>query len=235
MSRVWHDNSAETRSLMLPIMALFFCSVLSVSTVSVAGTRDILLDIVSNCVDTSANDYCERCRWPRKDSACAQTEDCRKTTEVWALTGKFAAIRDIKMCGCPSGFVHGLALPRNPVTGVEDSLRPEGIWQFAWDVARERVEPSSLALVVNPAGRRSQNQLHVHLLRLRSGLEQPLRENTIGQVKDLSGIWKMAAQGALAKGLDDYGVLVMQLADGDFAVIVTAESPEAAFTEWRCQ
>jgi len=80
---------------------------------------------------------------------------------------RFTALRDIKMCGCPSDFVHGPALPIYRVTGVEDPLRPEGIWQFAWDVAIQRMKPESIALVVTPRLHRSQNQLHVHLLRNR--------------------------------------------------------------------
>jgi len=71
------------------------------------------------------------------------------------------------MCGCPSGFVHAIAMPRFPVTGVEDARRPDGLWSFAWDAARSRIaEPSEIALEVNPPSKRTQDHLHVHLVRL---------------------------------------------------------------------
>jgi CDP-diacylglycerol pyrophosphatase len=213
----------------------FLIWVLAPFGTSMAAGRDVLLEIVANCVDASAPDYCGRCRWPRADSACGRPDECRKTTEVWNLSEGFAAIRDVKMCGCPAGFVHGLALPRNRVTGVEDPRRPAGIWQFAWETAQARIEASAVALVVNPAGRRSQDQLHVHLLRLRPGMEAEIHDNLAGTVRDLGEVWNTAAQNAAARGLADYGVLVTRQAGVEFQVVVTAGSPETAFTEWECR
>src|ERR1035437_3649502 len=86
---------------------------------SVGAGRDILWEIVSQCVDTAAQDYCAHCGWPQAYSSCAPSNDCRNTTEVWARTSNFVALRDIKMCGCSGGFVHGLALPRQAISGVE--------------------------------------------------------------------------------------------------------------------
>ncbi len=202
--------------------------------VAAQSRRDILLDIVSNCVEPKAANYCSLCRAPRSDSACAATPECRSSTEVWAMSERYTAIRDIKMCGCPAGFVHGLALPRQPVRGVEDPARPEGIWQFAWDTAVTRIEAESIALVVNPRRQRSQDQLHVHLLRLRKDARARLTEHVAGYVRQLDQVWTSAARAAAAKGLDDYGVLVMQRPQEDFMVVITADSPEAPFTEWRC-
>ena len=203
---------------------------------SLAATgRDVLLEIVTNCVDASPADYCSRCRWPRQGSVCGQPDECRKTTDVWNLTAGFVVIRDVKMCGCPAGFVHGLALPRDRVTGVEDPRRPAGIWQFAWESALARIEPAAIALVVNPAGRRSQDQLHLHLLRLRPGVEAEMRRDLVGTVRDLADVWTVAARGAAARGLGDYGVLVTRPAGDEFLVIVTAGSPETAYTDWQCR
>ena len=102
------------------------------------GKRDLLWQIVSQCVDASRPDYCATCRSPVVGACPA--EGCRRTTEVWAQTADYVAIRDIKMGGCEKpGFVHGLALPRFRVTGVEDRARPPGIWAFAWTVARARI------------------------------------------------------------------------------------------------
>jgi len=195
---------------------------------------DILLDIVSHCVDPAPANYCSLCRVPRNDGGCGATLECSKSTEVWALNDRYTAIRDVKMCGCPAGFVHGLALPIYPVRGVEDPQRPDGIWQFAWNVAVSRIEPESIALVVNPQFQRSQNQLHVHLLRLSPDVRGQLEKEKSAYVSDLEQVWASAARSAAANGLDDYGVLVVQRPQMDYMVVVMAGSPEAAFTRWRC-
>jgi len=205
-----------------------------------AGSRDVLLEIVSNCVAPpnsapSTKDYCSRCRWPRSDVNCGADPACRRSTDVWVLSDEYVALRDIKMCGCPKGFVHGLALPRSPVRGVEDPSRPDGIWQFAWAAAAGRIDLDSLALAVNPARRRSQDQLHVHILRLKPDARRQLGGILAGRIDRLDDVWRLAASGAASRGLDDYGVLVMRDADGRFAVAVTPDSPEAAFTESVCQ
>ncbi len=205
-----------------------------------AGSRDILLEIVSNCValpDAAPSHaaYCSRCRWPRKDAGCGPDPACRQSTDVWALGEDYVALRDIKMCGCPAGFVHGLALPRNTVRGVEDPSRPDGIWEFAWAAAVGRIDADSAALAVNPARRRSQDQLHVHLVRLKPDARPRLAGSIAGRVANLNDVWGVAASGAALRGLDDYGVLVVRDADGRFAVAVTPDSPEAAFTESVCR
>ena len=195
---------------------------------------DILLDIVSHCVNPAPANYCSQCRAPRNDAACGATLECKKSTEVWALNASYTAIRDLKMCGCPASFVHGLALPLATVRGVEDPARPDGIWQFSWDVAVGRMETESIALVVNPQFHRSQNQLHVHLLRLGKDARQQLDKHAPVYVGRLDQVWASAAQSAAAKGLSDYGVLVAQQSQNDYLVVVTAESPEDAFTQARC-
>ena len=195
---------------------------------------DILLHIVSQCVDPSKANYCSQCMLPRRDANCGVSE-CKKTNEVWALNTQYAAIRDIKMCGCPAEFVHGLAMPREVVTGVEDPNREEGIWQFAWDVAMQRIEPQSIALAINPKSQRTQNQLHIHLVRLDKNARTHLSQHLPVQVNNLESIWATAANAARANGLDDYGVLVAQSSASGYMVIVTPNSPEAAFTIWKCE
>lgn len=194
---------------------------------------DILLHIVSQCVDPSKANYCSQCMLPRRDANCGVSE-CKKTNEVWALNTQYAAIRDIKMCGCPTDFVHGLAMPRAVITGVEDESRQEGIWQFAWDVATERIEPDSIALVVNPKSQRTQNQLHVHLVRLDKNARANFSQYAPSYVDNLEHIWAIAKKDARSKGLNDYGVLVSQQSSGKYIVVVTPNSPEASFTQWSC-
>jgi CDP-diacylglycerol pyrophosphatase len=55
------------------------------------------------------------------------------------------------------------------------------------------------------------------------------------QVNNLESIWATAANVAIAKGLDDYGVLVAQSSSSGYMVVVTPISPEAAFTIWKCE
>jgi CDP-diacylglycerol pyrophosphatase len=196
--------------------------------------RDILLDIVSACMDRGARDYCTHCRSPRTDSTCAGAAECRRSTEVYGLDERFVAMRDIKMCGCPGGFFHGLVLPRFPVRGVEDAARPDDIWDFAWKLAVLRLRGDEAALVVNPARRRTQDQLHVHIVKLKDSVAGLLALNAAGTVATLGEVWGTAAQAAVARGLADYGVLVRQGTDGRFEVVITIESPEDLFTVWKC-
>lgn len=195
---------------------------------------DILLHIVSQCVDPTTVNYCSNCMLPRVDAKCSDISECKKTNEVWALSTRYAAIRDIKMCGCPAEFIHGLAMPRAVITGVEDLNREEGIWQFAWDVGIERIEADSLALVVNPKSQRTQNQLHVHLLRLKQNARTMFEQYTPIYTDNLESVWYVADKMAKTKDLDDYGVLVAKTLEGKYLVLVSPNSPEAAFTVWSC-
>ena len=195
---------------------------------------DVLLHLVNQCVNPATAEYCSTCRAPRADTACGSGKACRQTTEVWALTNQFTAIRDIKMCGCPADFVHGLAMPLATVTGVEDPARPEAIWSFAWQQAQARIEPQHIALVVNPRLQRSQNQLHVHLLRLRAAQDAALAPHVVAEPSQLDAVWATAERAARERGLNDYGVLVTARRGGGYRLAITPFSPEEAFTEWRC-
>ncbi len=201
------------------------------------GPRDVLYEIVSNCMDTTVWDYCRVCRWPRTDQACPQNPDCKNTTELWAESDNYVVIRDSKMCGCPEGFVHGLALPRTHITGIEDKVLPDGIWKFAWESASKRIEDqSAIALVVNPREERNQDQLHVHLLRLKAGARKLFagRPEQIIHVGSLDKIWGPVKERAAALRLYDYGVLVASDLHGGFMVVVQRDSPEKMYTMWRC-
>lgn len=215
---------------------LLFLGVSAPLSARASGDRTILWNIVTNCLDTSERDYCAACRWPRIDSPCQPKAACKDTTEVWAESADFVALRDSKMCGCPADFVHGLAIPRAKVTGVEDPRRPDGIWTFAWDVASRRMgDDPAIALVVNPAAQRGQDQLHVHLLRLRGDARTILARHPADRVTSLNQVWKAAAQRAKASGLTDYGVLVFGRREGGFMVLVEKESLEKLYTDWGCR
>lgn len=227
---MFHKHYLKIIFAAILIIGLYSTPVLAAGPVA---RSDILLHIATQCVDSSLENYCSQCMSPRLEGHCGVNE-CKKTTDVWASNDQFMAMRDIKMCGCPSGFVHGLAIPRTVVRGVEDPKKPEAIWQFAWETALKKIEPESIALVVNPQAHRSQNQLHVHLLRLSGNAREKLAQNTPSFVDNLEHVWAAANRAAAAQGLSDYGVLVAQTGSHRFMVVVTEFSPESAFTEWAC-
>ena len=195
---------------------------------------DILLEIIQNCLNVKTTNYCQLCRAPQLSANCSGTSSCSSSIEVWAENDDFVAIRDIKMCGCPSDFVHGLVLPKSVVTGIEDDLRSDEIWQFAWNVAEQRMQIQEIALAVNPKSKRSQNQLHVHLVRLKSDLNPKLKSSWIGTTEDLSRIWSLASQAAQARQMTEYGVLVTHSPQGGYRVALTSDSPEWEFTQAIC-
>jgi len=195
---------------------------------------DILLNIVTQCINPKAQNYCNQCISPRTNSNCGSARECKNTTEVWSENEQFVAIRDIKMCGCGKDFIHGLAMPKSEVTGIEDVRRQEEIWQFAWDISKKIIEPELIALAVNPKSRRSQNQLHVHLVRIDPKVKNKFNTYTYAYVKNLEHVWESAANLAAKSSLIDYGILVTQATSNQFIVLITPNSPEGEFTIWNC-
>jgi CDP-diacylglycerol pyrophosphatase len=200
------------------------------------GSRDVLWEIITTCLDTNAAEYCSRCRWPQLHSRCAAPKTCKESTEVWAETESYVALRDRKMCDCPKEFVHGLVLPRARVTGIEDPRRPDGIWSFAWDTARKRIADGlAVALVVNPASTRGQDQLHVHIVRLERDARERFAGAGVARVPKLDEVWGAARRIAVAARLDDYGVLVAAHPEGGFTVLVDRSSPEKSYAVPQCR
>jgi len=195
---------------------------------------DTLLHIVQQCLQKDKPGYCEQCLVPERHTVCTGKTSCRATTELWTENAEFVAIRDIKMCGCPADFVHGLVLPKQVVTGIEDDRRPDSIWQFAWDVAAQRLPAEEIALAVNSKSRRSQNQLHIHLVRQKPGIEPLLASSVAGHVQRLADVWRWADQQALSRNMSEYGLLVMSASRGGYRVVMTSESPEYLFTQAVC-
>ncbi len=199
--------------------------------------RDWLWHIVSQCMDASAPDYCVRCRRPLPGK-CGPTP-CPETSPVWSVEKEFVAIQDRKMCGCPLGFVHGLALPRVAVKGVEDPKRPDGLWDFAWKTARVAItDESAILLAVNGPTRRTQDQLHVHMVRLSADGRKLLAQAMPETVPDLKGVWKAAARSAKKREIKGwYGIAVARADDGKgFIVAATAsDHPETEFGQAFCK
>ena len=212
---------------------LFFGLLLAAGCLAVAPSRNILRGIVTDCLDPSELWYCSRCALPQ--AGYCGVDSCEHTTEVWSQSKEYVAIRDLKMCGCPDGFVHGLAMPRSPVTGVEDARRPDGLWPFAWEAARSRIaESSEIALVVNPPGKRTQDQLHIHLVRLTTDARTRLTDLQPVRVQRLEDTWMAVAANAWRRGITSYGVIVIRSSDGGWLVAADSTSPEEDFTVAGC-
>ncbi|MCM0082738.1 CDP-diacylglycerol diphosphatase [Geomonas sp. Red32] len=225
----------RSRSLRVLTVSVLIALWVSLPLNALAGSRDILWDIIGNCLDPSAADYCAKCRAPRAETACAAENFCKETTEVWAETADFVAVRDRKMCGCPSGLVHGLAIPRARVAGVEDPRRPAAIWEFAWATGRSKIpEEDLLTVVVNPRSGRSQDQMHLHMVRLKKDARSRFSSYPTARIRDLANVWDTASRLACAAKLSEYGVLVARDPGGGFVVLVDAASPEKDFVQERC-
>jgi CDP-diacylglycerol pyrophosphatase len=195
--------------------------------------RNALRTIVLQCIDATVPNYCARCPTPL-EGTCGVTS-CWTSLDVWAETTHFIAMRDRKMCHCPPGFVHGLALPRAIVTGVEDPRRPDGIWPFAWQVALTRIPAAAeIVLVVNPPFRRTQDELHVHIVRLLEDGRERIDARRPVRIDNLNDAWRAAATHAERVGYPSYGVAVAQAKGGGYLVVSTDMSPEFAFTETTC-
>lgn len=224
------------RTLALLSALLLFITTLTASGCATGNRdRDILWNIVTNCLDPAVPGYDKLCRWPVETSAAA----CRKTTDVWNMNSEFVILRDVKMCNCPADktFVHGLAIPRARVTGSEDPNRPDGIWQYAWDNAVARIgNEGDIALVVNPPGieNRGQDQLHVHLVRLNDAGRRIVAAAGASGVQSLADVWRKADQLAAEKGLKYYGALVARNRAGGFVVHVDDRNREYDYTVARC-
>ena len=91
--------------------------------------------------------------------------------------------------------------------GVEDPLRFERIGQPARDSTRARIAVSPIALGVDPQPLRSQDQLRIHLLK-RPGLDQPMGEDVVGQLREPLDVRGVTARRAADRGQDNDSVLV---------------------------
>lgn len=222
------------RSRFLSLVLILLVQTISFSA-DAAVPSDILLHIVRECIDPSTRNYCAQCRLPQKSAGCLAAPTCRSTVEIWAEDNEFVAMRDIKMCGCPDDFVHGLVLPKATITGVEDPNKPDSIWPFSWRVALSRMSEEDIALVVNPRLRRTQNQLHVHLVRLKQESRSQLRLHTVGEVTELSSVWRIAQRAADVRKTDDFGVLVFRTSPDNFGVVISSDSLEGLYTQAVCQ
>lgn len=217
-----------------------------------------LWTLVASCIDRPSGAEPEPyCRCPAMIRSCCHDVTTPDDDVVWAVTPQLVALRDMTSCGCaiPSGavsgappFVAGLAMPRTHVTGIEDPSRPDAIWPFAWQVAKTRIpDELEIGLVINPVDTRTQDQMHVHLLRLTAGVRarlDALRPTADGAqlaadaivvpLPDLDRVFRVAQDRVGAAAMGAHGILVARArGDGYLAVLTTRSSPQA-FTVNAC-
>jgi len=213
-----------------------------------AGDPDALWQIVSTCIDERSDPQAALCSCPALVHSCCDDAGTPDGDVVWSKTAQFVAIRDLVACGCPGSFVAGLALPRTRITGIEDPARPDAIWPFAWQVARSRIPAEvEIGLAINPIDARSQNQMHVHMLRLKPGVRAAIEGarasgrladpagTVVVALPDLSGVFAAAAARVGASEMGLHGILVVAARDGGFLAAITDRRSPQAFTVNRCR
>jgi hypothetical protein len=169
-------------------------------------------------------------------------------------------IEDLKMSSCAANahadmkdprsfaYVHALALPLTEVTGVEqEGGLPQGLWDLSWRVAASFIpETEDIVLIVNQVRFRSQDQLHIHLVRLKPGAKAEILRPKPGSgrvppvyIDRLSGspdpVW-LAAERASGRGLKSgaFGVAVVYDEERKkYAVVAVEGNAEAEFAV-RC-
>ncbi|MFM7523606.1 MAG: CDP-diacylglycerol diphosphatase [Betaproteobacteria bacterium] len=225
---------AKSRRRISSFLILLVFQVLG-SHVYAAAPSDTLLHIVQRCIDLDKPNYCGQCRLPQLTAGCPVAPTCKGTIDLWAEDEEYVAMRDIKMCGCPEDFVHGLVLPKATITGVEDPKRPDSIWLFSWRVGISKIPAPDLALVVNPRLRRTQNQLHVHLVKLKPESRSLVSGGIVGETGDLSSVWRIAQKAADQVNMSDFGIMVVEKSRGNFGVVISSDSPESLYTQAVCR
>jgi hypothetical protein len=225
-----------------------------------AANRDALWDIIQ-CLDAQAP--------PVQASPASPRRVCDAVVFDETRGGDSVVIEDIKMSGCRANasadekdprsyaYVHALALPLARVAGVEqEEGRPGDIWDLAWRTATIYIpDASDIVLTANPKAHRTQDQLHVHMTRLRPGAKDELLHPRPGSrripptyVDALSGpsepVWTAAERSAdelaallgVPPGLKTgaFGVaVVFDEARVRYAVVAVDDSPEKDYAA-RC-
>ncbi|HEV7731945.1 MAG TPA: CDP-diacylglycerol diphosphatase [Candidatus Binatia bacterium] len=198
---------------------------------------DALWQIVATCIDRTDADV-PYCACPAFARSCCSDTATPDADIVWGVTDRFVAIRDMTMCGCGAGFTAGLVIPRTRVTGIEDPARPDAIWPFAWRIARERIPDAiEIALVINPDDARTQDQMHVHILRLKPDAQDRLEAMTgtvVLDLPDLQRVFSAATERVGAAAIGVHGILVTQRRKGGYRVVLTDATSPQTFTRNHC-
>ena len=88
---------------------------------------------------------------------------------------------------------------------------------------------------MNPPAYRTQDLLHVHLVRLLPGARERIDALRPVRVERLENVWAAATEHADSKQTPSYGVIVVGTPDGGWLVGTVSDSPEGNFTQSRCR
>ncbi len=249
----------RSKLVALPVLALAVL-IAAPGPTRAAGRRDVLPAFAA-CVNAIPSPVS-----PERPVArsCRLPDGKDKSLELVAEDSEDFVMLDIKMTSCPVNarlrldqpkelpYVHLLALPRKPVSGVEDGRRLQSphLWEFAWKTATDYLPEDDLVLAVNPRSHRTQDQLHVHATRFADGGREAFMAAKPLLVKGLDEVWAaaetLAAKEGAARGLGPgpdgtflgtgrFGVAAARSSAGaGFGVLVALdESPEGRFSR-RC-
>lgn len=246
-------SCSRASALLAPALCLLVAALPAHATGLVsepANPANALWNIVASCVDAPHDVAASYCSCPAFTRSCCGDPQTPNADVMWGETPDFVAIRDLSMCGCGAGFVAGLALPRTRITGIEDPARPDAIWPFAWDVARRHIaDESEIGLVINPDDARTQNQMHVHMLRLDRGARallnslEPPSEGTwlrapaalVIPLPDLDRVFGAAVDRVGADAIGTHGILVTRAKGAGYLAVLTDRSSPQVLTRSHCR
>src|SRR5258706_518271 len=127
--------------------------------------------------------------------------------------------------------------------------RPDAIWPFAWDVARRHIaDESEIGLVINPDDARTQNQMHVHMLRLDRGARalldslDPPSDGTwlrapaalVLPLPNLEHVFSTAADRIGSDAIGTHGILVARAKGAGYLAVLTARISPQVLTKSHC-
>ena len=141
---------------------------------------------------------------------CARLQGQRRRVGADGRLRRHPRHQDVRLSGRTSSTGSPCPVPGSPASrtrGAQPASGPSPGRPLENRIADEQ----QIALVVNPPGlERTQDQLHVHLVRLGPGARARLAADSPARTPDLDQVWDVAARHAAARGLATYGVLVMR-------------------------
>ncbi|HXX54043.1 MAG TPA: hypothetical protein VEI28_05675, partial [Thermodesulfovibrionales bacterium] len=81
---------------------------------------------------------------------------------------------------------------------------------------------------------RTQDQLHVHIVRLNDAGHGLIRSRDVSSLRNLANVWNKVDELAKEKGFDHYGVLVARSPAGGFIVFVSNGNLEHDYSISKC-
>ena len=205
---------------------------------SVALSRDTLLKAIE-CIKKNTHEAVK--------ATHAHPVSLCNTTIMAFVPNQYLLLQGKKMSDChvnatthgvppTSQYIDLLVLPLTKVTGVEDQHRPNGIWQQAWTIAQSYLPDNGLiVLAANPRHYRTQDQLHIHILRQQPGIINYVNKLKPIYISSLSGavdpVWAAAERHSNSHiNSGELGIAVLfDHIKQKFAVVTSTDPTERTF------